>query len=136
MSYRTELFHEQSKMFEDFLDSSKAWVYGPDENKVRNIFDIPKSRIEEIDQGVRSGKLDLGEAEELRQRIAVPAWQGVYNYVLNNWNIRDSLATIFAKYERDVYGEKIQQPDVEEGIRRIEALRKLEEVSFELATWH
>lgn len=136
MNERSELFIRGSTRFYEGLDRVLASVDPPDEQWVHQTFNCPKWQLEKIDELVKSGELDLGVAEERRFSIEKNAWPKVYRHVLNNWDTEDNLAEVRARYRRAVSGEELLHPDVEEDIRRKEALRELDDVWFEIHTWH
>lgn len=118
----------ESNRFFEFLDKARASLDDPDEQLVHQTFEIPKRLMAEIDDVVKSGKLDLGAAEERRLKIQTTAWSTAYRRVLNCWKTRDKLDEVFARYHRIVSGEGSQHPQGKEDMRRTEALGQFEDV--------
>lgn len=133
MNARIELFIGQSKESCESLDWSQALE--PDEIMVHRIVNYAKQQIEEIDELVLGGELDLGIAEQRRREIEELAWPEIKKRVLIRWASKDLLGPVRAKYRKAMYGEELK-PDFEEAIYREKALRKFEAVSFEIATLH
>ena len=129
----SERFICESTRFCEGLDRVLASVDEPDEQWVHQTFNSPKRRVEELDELVKSGEIELGVAEERRFRIEIPAWRLAYARVLNSWNTKDKLAEVFARSV--VCDEESQDPDGEEDKRRKGALREFEDVWLEIVTW-
>lgn len=118
----------ESTRFFEFLDTVRVSLAHPDEQLVHQIFEIPKRRIKEIDDLIKSRKLDLGVAKERCLIIQRIAWFTSRDRALNNWTTRDKLDEVFAKYHRAVSG---QEPDLSKGKkdgRRTEVMKQFEDV--------
>src|SRR6267378_3778069 len=125
MNESRELFIRGSKRFCEGLDRVRASVDPPvdppDEQWDDQTFNSPERRIKEIDGRLKSGDMDLGVAEKRRFEIAIPALQLAYRRVLNCWDIKDAVAELRARHRKAV-GQELLPRDVEEDIRRKEAL--------------
>lgn len=130
------LFIHGSRRFYEGVDWVQSLVHEPDDGKIDQFFRSPKRQIETLDELVTNENLSVGEAEERRLRIEIPAWRGLHKYILNSWNSKDKLAEVFAEHRRAVSGEELRHPDAKEDLRRKEALRKFNDVWCEIITRH
>jgi hypothetical protein len=135
MTADSELFIAGSRRFYEGLNKVLASVDRPDEQCAHQTFETPKRRIEEVDDLVKSGELDLGVAEERRFRIEVTAWPLAYKRVLNSWDTRDQLDEVIARYRKTVSGAELELSDCEKDKRRKEALSEFENLWLEIAAW-
>ena len=118
----------ESTRFFEFLDTVRVSLDHPDEQLVHQIFEIPKRRIKEIDDLIKSHKLDIAAAKERCLIIQRMAWFIARDRALSNWTTRDKLDEVFAKYYRAVSGQKADHSKGKENGRRTEAMKQFEDV--------
>lgn len=93
---------ELTRFFE-FLDGVRVSLDHPNEQLVDEIILTPKRRIEEIEDLVRNGKLEIPAARERLLITQRTAYFIARDHARNNWATRDKLDIVFAKYQKNVF---------------------------------